>query len=248
MRRNVWASVAVLATVPAIASAQWSDNFDSYAPGSINGLTTGGPNALGTWAGWANTPANAGTVSTTQFLSAPNSQAIGGIADSVHRYQGVTSGIWNYSAMQYVPTGVTGTTYFILLNTYTVGGAEARWSLQARFNMTTGLVDDDTTAAAGSPGTIPRTLVRDQWVPISATFDLTANTLSWSYNNQLVWTGSWTRGTAGANNALGAVDLFNLDGTGNIFYDNVSLTAVPAPASLALLAVGGVVAGRRRRS
>lgn len=248
MRPNVCAFVAVLAAIPAIANAQWSDNFDSYAPGSINGLGTGGANALGNWTGWANTPAAAGTVSTAQSFSAPNSQAIGGGADSVQRYQGVTSGAWTYSAMQYIPTGATGTTYFILLNAYTVGGAEARWSLQGRFNMTTGLVDDDTTAAAGSAGTIPRTIVRDAWVPISATFDVTANTLSWSYNNQLVWSGSWTRGTAGAANALAAVDLFNLDGTGNIYYDNMSLTAVPAPASLALLAMGGALAGRRRRS
>lgn len=240
MRIRTVIALAGFAAIPAVANAQWTDNFDSYIPGSIN--------AQGGWKGWDNAPSAAGTVSTARFLTAPHSQAIGGVADSVHEYSGYTSGTWTYSAMQYVPTGVTGTTYLILLNTYVDGGANTvdRWSLQARFNLTTGLVDDDTTAAAGSPGTTPRPIIRDQWVPFSATIDLSANTLSWSYNNQVVWSGSWTRGTAGANNAIAAVDLFNLSSTGDVYYDNISL--VPAPGAMGLLAMGGLLAARRRRA
>ena len=222
MRYVLFATAAAHALVPSIACAQWSDNFDSYTIGSINGQ--------GGWKGWDNVAAAAGVVSTTQALSAPHSQAIGGAADSVREYTGITSGTWNYSGQVYIPSGITGIQYFILLNIYVDGGGQTvnRWSMQARFNLNTNMVDDDTTSTAGSAGTIPRPIVRDAWVPLSATFDLTANTLSWTYNGQLVWSGTWTRGTAGAVLQLQAVDLYNQNATGSIFWDNLNLAPVTA--------------------
>ena len=84
-------------------------------------------------------------------------------------------------------------------------------------------------------------------VPISVTIDLNANTMVAQYNNTTVISTSWTRGTAGANLAIAATDLY-ANGTGPVYYDDLSISAAPAPASMGLLALGGLVAARRRRA
>lgn len=246
MKTVAFVSVAVLTAFSTVASAQWSDNFDSYAPGSINGLTAGGPSALGTWQGWDNVAAAAGEVVSTPNLSAPRSQRITTGDDSVHRYQGVTSGAWTYSTNIFIPTGNTGDSDFILLNQYNNAGPY-QWSVQLQFDSTSGLVFDNLETNTNTPsiGSAQLPIIRDTWVPLRVEFNITANTQSSFYNNTLIYTGTWKRGAAGAQNALAAVDLFHESGTGNVFYDNFNL--VPAPSSLALLAMGGLVAGRRRR-
>lgn len=238
MRLNVLSAIAGAALLPAIAAAQWSDNFDSYAPGSINGLTTGGPNAVGTWQGWDNVPAAAGVVSTAQFLSGPNSQKINGTSDSVHRYTGVTTGAWSYSISQFIPTAFTGTTYFILNNQYNDNGPY-QWAVEMSFVGTSGLVIDDIRA-----GSNPVSFVRGQWATVRVDFDLTANTISQFYNGNLVKSGTFLTGTYTAL-SLQAVDLYGGTGT-DVFYDNASL--VPGPASAMLLGLAGLIAGRRRRA
>ena len=234
-------SMAVVALAPAVACAQWSDNFDSYVAGTINGQ--------GGWKGWDNTPAAAGDVVTTQFQSFPHSQRIGAGDDSVREYTGVTAGAWTYSTNIYIPSGTTGQTYFILLNEYQdLGPATAYdWSIELLFNLGTNVVYDDLDSVGNpSPGSASIPIVRNQWVPLRVDFDITADTFSSYYNNTLIMTGAWRRGHGAASTAqLKAVDLFHASGTGQVFYDNFNL--VPAPASLALLAMGGLVAGRRRR-
>src|SRR3954468_5801264 len=79
-------AVAGLALASA-AHGQWSDNFDSYPTGSINGLGGG--------KGWDNVAPAAGTVTTDQFRSGPNSQAISSpLNDSVRTYAAIASGAW----------------------------------------------------------------------------------------------------------------------------------------------------------
>jgi MYXO-CTERM domain-containing protein len=231
MSRRLLIAAAILAA-PAIASAQWSDNFDSYATGSqLHGQ--------GGWHGWDNDPAAGALTSNAQALSAPNSVAITGASDLVHEYTGTSSGQWSYEARQYIPSGFTGTTYFILLNTYANGGPY-NWSIETQFNGATGVILDDFRTEN------PVSIVRDQWVPLRVDFDLTANTVSTFYNNVLLSTGTWTTGTGSALN-LAAVDLF-ANNTGPVYYDNIVLRQVPAPAGLAVLGLGGLVAARRRRA
>lgn len=214
---------------PAAALAQWSDNFDSYATGTLL-------NGVGGWGGWDGSAAAAGTASADQALSAPNSIAIGASADAVRTYSDATEGTWTYTAYQYIPTSFTGTTYFILLNTYNDGGPY-NWSVQMNFNATTGLIVDDNHAGNQV------SFVRGQWAELRFEIDLDADTVSSFYNNQPVATGSWTSG-AGSVTSIGAVDLFG-NGAGTVYYDNMSL--VPAPAAAGLLGLGGLLAARRRR-
>ena len=232
MKFGVLAAFAGLAMLPAVASAQWSDNFDSSAVGSINGQ--------GGWQGWDNTASFAGTVSTDQFLSAPNSQKINSTSDSVHKFTGVTSGAWSFSIDQFIPTSFTGTTYFILNSVYNDGGPY-QWAVQLDFNPTTGagLIQDSIRG-----GSNPVSFVRGQWANIRIDFDLTANTISQYYNGSLIKSGTWA--TAGYPAlSLQGIDLYGGTGT-DVYYDNASL--VPAPASLALLGLGGLLAARRRRA
>jgi hypothetical protein len=242
MNRPVLTAVAALAALPVAAMAQWSDNFDSYAVGTIQGQ--------GGWKGWDNVPAAAGLVTNNFFQSAPNSQQINGAADSVHEYAGYTSGWWSYSGNVYIPSGVTtGASYFILMNDYADGAqATGDWSTEIKFNLAGNVAFDDLAGTGGgpSPGSNSVPLVRNAWVPFRVDIDLTGNTQSIYYNNALIMSTSWTRGQAAAQLSIEAVDLYAAN-SGAIYYDNLAITQIPGPASAALLGLAGLMAGRRRR-
>jgi MYXO-CTERM domain-containing protein len=225
--------IITLAGALALASAahgQWSDNFDSYPAGSINGL--------GGWQGWDNVPAAAGTVTPTVARSSPNSQAIVGVNDSVHTYS-VSSGQWSYRAWQFIPQDFTGLTDFILNSQYNNGGPY-QWAVQLGFDAATGLVTDDNGRTENSVS-----FVRGQWAEVRVDFDLTANTIAEYYNGALISSGSWTSNGYTAL-TFQAVDLFANTGS-VVYYDDMSLTQVPAPAGAAVLGLGGLLAARRRR-
>lgn len=235
--RSVFA-VAVVALAPAMALGQWSDNFDAYTVGTINGQ--------GGWSGWDNTAAAAGQVTNNVFNSAPNSQMIQGGADSVQTYSGYTSGQWSYSADLFIPSSATGSTYFILLNDYNVPGAK-NWSVELDFNLGTNLVYDDLESfGVPSAGSNSVPIVRDAWKQVRVDIDLDANTFSSYYDNALIYSGQWTRGSASGFQHIEAVDLF-ANGADSVFYDNMALTQIPAPGAGAVLAMAGLFGLRRRR-
>lgn len=193
----------------------WSDNFDSYAAGSQL-IGQGG------WEGWGNNPAAGALVSNAQSHSSPNSAAIVGDTDLVHQYSGYTSGVWNYTAWQYIPTDFSGESYFILMNQYTpAGGGTGNWSTQVHFQSATNLVIGD--PGPGNPGgTLP--LVKGQWVPIRVLIDLNADTQTFYYNNQVLYTGSWTEGQSGGGSLnIAAVDLY-ANSASVVYYDDLALT------------------------
>jgi hypothetical protein len=232
MKVSTLCVLAGIALAPAAAMGQWADNFDTYTAGSIN--------AQGGWKGWDNTASAAGNVVTAVARSGPHSQAIVGAADSVHTYSGVTSGQWSYTAWQYIPQGFTGLTNFILNNVYNDGGPY-QWAVQLGFNSATGLVTDDNGRTE-----VPINYVVGQWAEIRVDFDLTANTISEYYNGTLLSSGAWAAGVTPVL-ALGGVDLFANTGS-VVYYDDMSLRQIPAPGSLGLLGLAGLVAARRRRA
>jgi hypothetical protein len=228
--------VACSLMVAGIAEAQWSENFDSYASGSQM-------HGQGGWAGWDNAAGAGALVSSAFAFSGANSVAITGASDLVHQYAGYASGVWTYSTMQYIPSSLTsGSTYFILLNGYTPNvGANDHWSIQTVFNLANGTLYDDNGYAS-----LTNAIVRDAWVPLTYQIDLTANTVTASYNGVAFTTHAWQDGTG--NNQIQAVDLY-ANNFGPVYYDNISLTQVPEPTTLGLLAAFGVTfAVWRRRS
>lgn len=205
MRKLWFLAVAVWAVaLPARVDAQFFvDNFDTYAAGS----TIGGQ---GGWEPWDLNPAADTTVVNTQSFTPPNSLLIGGAADIVHEFAGVTSGVWHARAMVYIPSTHDGETYFILLNQYAPGGPN-NWSAQVNFcvqNCTSGGQPGMVTSLGGSDvggtGSIP--LIVDQWVEIRAQIDLTANTYQLFYGGALFETSQWT---VTGSQALDAMDLFS---------------------------------------
>jgi len=111
----------------------WCDNFDSYP-------TNTQLQGVGGWKGWGNDPAAAGWTRDTQARSTPNSIEIINFTDAVHEYTDHNTGIWYYTAWQYIPAASTGESYFILLNQYDDAGATNNWSVQVDFNMDSDLV------------------------------------------------------------------------------------------------------------
>jgi subtilisin family serine protease len=192
------------------APGTWSDDFDSYATGSqLHGQ--------GGWKGWFNDPSMGALVSDAQSQSSPNSAAILGSSDLVQEYSGYTSGEWIYTAWQYAPTDFTGQSYFIMLNTYNDSGTGLNWSVQVMFDSNTNLVTND----GASGGTL--SLVKGQWVELRVEIDLTADTQSFFYNNQLLYEGSWTNEVSGGGALnIGAVDLF-ANSASVVYYDDLSL-------------------------
>ncbi len=215
--------VAWLAAVAPVG-AQWFENFDTYANGSqIHGQ--------GGWQGWDNSAAAGALVSRAASFSAPHSIAITGASDLVHRYSGYSSGVWVYSVRQYIPASVTtGTSYFILLNTYNDRGPYD-WSVQTAFNLQAGTVSEEMAVGYSVP------IVRNKWVELKYLIDLTAGTVTCSYNGTVFSTHPWHDITGV--NSLAAVDLF-ANSTGPVYYDNLYI--VPADSYVASVLAAGPVA------
>ena len=224
--KGLWvlAAVALLATTPRTASAQFfSDNFDAYTTGS----TIAGQ---GGWETWDNVPAANTTVVNTQAFSSPNSLLVAGPADIVHRFTGITSGVWYARARTFIPSTQTGEAWFILLNTYAPSSPNNNWSVQVVMCVTActtmGALPGQVVNLGGSEvaGTGVAPLITNQWVDIRVEVNLTSNSYNVFYNDVLLDSKAWT--VTGAIQ-LQAMDLFSNASTTS-FMDNIWLdTTVP---------------------
>lgn len=225
-----------LCVLPSVAKA-WSETFDLVSPATQMHQVNG-------WKGWDNLAAQGAFTSSAFSHSGQNSIDIAGsptayLSDLVQTYT-ATSGQWLYNAWQFIPSSTSGSeTYFILMNTYNDNGAK-NWSTQVKFDLNNNIVFDD---LGGAVGSLP--LVRDQWVPISVSINLDTNSQTVFYNNQQLFTAPWVRMSGGAL-SLAAVDLYGSSAS-HTYYDDISLTAVPESATIALAGAAGFVAFPRRR-
>lgn len=186
----------------------WSDDFDSYFPGtSLHGL--------GGWKGWANDPTVTAYTTSAIFWNSPNSVDISDRSDLVHEFH-VNSGLVHFRFFQYIPAHLSGTSYFIMLNQYDDNGSSNNWSVQVRFQSNTGLMIDD-----GTGNTMP--YIPDQWVEVCLEIDLDSDTQTFLYDGLLFYTGSWSDHISGGGvTSVGAVSLFANDAS-SIYYDDMSL-------------------------
>lgn len=218
--------IAVILTSPLTVQAQpiWEENFDSYAPFS----TIAGQ---GTWETWdaSTDPAVNATVDDSQASSIPNSLFIGGTADIVNQFSGVTSGSWAFTAWVWVDAAQTGEAHLILLNDYQHLGPY-NWSVQLGFDATAGIVSDDG-GSAGGPGVgVTAPLITDAWVEIRVEIDLDANLHSIYYDGQPLRVGEIYSGGA---IAIACLDLYSASSSG-VYFDDLSLEQLPcsSPSSL----------------
>ncbi len=223
-------AIGAVTCLSTAVSADWGDDFDSYATGS-------GMHGQGGWKGWDSDPTWDAFVSDAYSLSAPNSVDIMGDADLVHEFAGYTSGQWTFTTSQYIPGSFQGLSYFLLLNTYVDGGPN-NWSTQISFDSATGLVESGFEGA-----TLP--MIYDDWVELRVDIDLDTDVQDIYYGGALLSSKSWVEGVSGGGAFnIGAVDLF-ANGASSIYYDDMSL--VPAPGSALLLILGFGATRRRRR-
>ena len=224
MRRLILTAAFAAICIP-VATAQWSDTFDSYAAGS-QVVGQGG------WEEWG--PGAGALVSNAQSYSSDNSIDIVGGTDLVKQYS-KTSGRWIFRAMQYVPSTLTGTSYFIMLNTYAYPSGPYSWSMQMRIDAATGTVFQN----CGGSASISMPYVADAWKEIKVVIDLDNDWVQLYYDGNLFDDPAvadhptlgggytWSLGDGGGNTtgqaAFGALDLF-ANNASSVYYDDISLT------------------------
>ncbi len=190
------------------ASANWSDDFDTYGTGS--GLI-----GQGGWEGWGGGATDA-IVSGDYSLSAPNSVSILPTSDVIQQFSIYTSGIVTISAWLYIPSGSTGEQYFILLDAYDHGGTTNHWALQ--LNFAGGLLESQF-------DNVFATTVTDQWAELLVTIDLDSDDMEVSYNGAVFLNKAWTSGVnndgTGVLN-IACLDLFSNGGT-TVYWDDITL-------------------------
>ncbi len=196
----------------------WTDGFEAYA---LNSDIVG----QGGWEMWG-ALSSSPTARVTGDLShsGDNSLKIRGKIDQtgddiVHQFSGCTTGVWELSAWQYIPSNAAGgATYFILLNQYECDGSNYNWSTQIKFDPDLNIVESDFDGATLA-------MVTDYWVKISVVIDLDNNTQSIYYNGQLLVTKSWTEGmNSGGILNIAALNLFsNTLENVDVFYDDINL-------------------------
>jgi hypothetical protein len=221
-------------TLSVSAMGPWSDNFDSYAAGSAL-------HGQGGWHGWDDVATVTGYVSNVQSRSAPNSLEVawfsGNAADMVHEYTDINTGIWTYTAYQYIPSTMIGNTYFILMNTYvTLVHNSPDWSLQLISSAELGTIVDYNDATATLP------LVTDDWAEIRVVIDFDTDWQTIYYNDVQLQAKSWTEGvTPGGQLNLACVDLYadSVEST-SVYWDDLSV--LPATEEL-ICSAGGPYTG-----
>ena len=219
------------------ASADYLETFDSYAAGSTligQGGWVGYPNE--SW----NTDAN---VVNAQSHSGGNSMMVhsGGPSgygtDIVRAFTDFTTGSWVVKGYTYVPTGMVGNADWILKCRYTDPFVGDNDGIYIQLNGTAGKA----TIGAGSAD-----IIRDQWVLFEVDLNLDTRTGEGFYNG--VSLGTFTDYGDPDNHAIAAFDIWTYGGftdANPVYYDDFSIT--PEPATMSLLALGGLALLRRRR-
>jgi hypothetical protein len=225
MTRLLLPIAASLSLVTSFATAQWSDNFDSYAASSqVVGQ--------GLWEEWG--PGAGAFVSNLQSRSPGNSIEITGPSDLVHQYSNITTGKWVYKTWQYIPSNMTGSSYFILLSNYAYPAGPYTWAVQVEFSVANGVRGNFGTNTINH-NVMP--VVTNSWVEIKVLIDLDNNWTQFYYNGVLLdepsladhpalgggysWTGGVFGGGIGPLN-IAAVDLY-ANSASPVYYDDISL-------------------------
>jgi hypothetical protein len=221
--RALLVAAGAVGVAAAAASAQWSDDFESYPLGNICGQ--------GGWEPWFNNANVCSVVSDAQAFSGSQSLkvqgAVGGPTglgdDMVYIFNPpLTGGTHTFRTMTYIPSTAIGNGYVILLNTYNHQNIGLNWSLQVQFDALLGTVRADFTNETA-------TLVTDQWVEFRAEIDLDNDSVDYFYDGQqFVFGKSWVNGVStGGAPQIEAICLYGNEpgarGIEEFYFDDISM-------------------------
>jgi hypothetical protein len=115
--------LAAMLCLSVTASAQWSDDFDSYAPGPLTPQSN--------WVIWP----GGNDVDVTNLYAQSGSQSIqlGPLSDVVQQFAQYT-GKYTFKAWSYIPSTYTGQGYFIMNDTWDGGTSTFEWCVQCYYN------------------------------------------------------------------------------------------------------------------
>jgi hypothetical protein len=205
----------------------WGETFSWYEP--LNGL-----HGQWDWMGWEDDPVFDAQVTDVIARTGTLSLDIKEQADIVNTFEGADSGLWSFSAWQYIPSDyVAGGTspyvgsYFLILNTYEPGG-DHDWSVSYNFDSNDGMLK---IYYGNGMNTVDVPYETDRWVKLEAVIDLDNDWTQVYYDDSLVTEYSWTGGVWGTSSApldIAAVDLWANSST-SIFYDDLVLERIEEP-------------------
>ena len=213
----------------------FSDDFESYAPGSFVG-----PQST-TWTTWSGTEGGAedAQVTTNQASSGSNSiylsstSANGGPQDVVLDFGPLyNSGVFTFQSDFYVNSGKTG--YFNFQASQTIGQT---WALNVNFNAGDMYIDDGVTS-----NLVVSTYPQATWFTLKIEANLTLKVWKAFIDGNLV--GTWINGV----NSLASTDFFPVQNS-QFFVDDVSFDHQPYSLSnlngmMAMAYLGGELAGQ----
>ncbi len=211
LKRGMLIGCAALAlcAMAGVAAADWSDDFESYAPGSQM-IGQGG------WEGWYKDP-NAGALCTdAQAHGGSNSVEITGTSDLVHPNLGATSGQWTLTAYHLIAEANQARTYFVGNNEYNGENGTAQWSIEVWFEPNGGLVLD----ALRTESNVINVKV-GEWVELRFEIDLDGNRMKSYYDGQLLSDDVYA--IRGGAIEFQNVDLYSAGPTE--YFDDISLVA-----------------------
>ncbi len=205
------AAAVVFAAATVNGQVVWTDDLETYAPGS-------GILGQGGWTAWGDDPTWDSLVTDAKANSGRNSLDVVGNSDSVYRFNinhgTIDTGQWIVTAKVFIPADMVGAdgSYFILMSEYD-GNSSNFAATQVR-------IDPNTSnfVADFSGETLP--LIFDTWFEFRVEIDLDNNTQEFYIADELLFSDVWTQYIT--QHQLQALDLF-ANGSSSVYYDDLTL-------------------------
>jgi hypothetical protein len=243
-----------------IASAQYTETFESYAASAAGTVFTSGPANSGGWEQWDGA-ANSQTLcygSGASVAAHGGSQYIGTqlLSDTIKTFSTFSAGHWNVSIWTYVPQA-TGSLmqddqWAVYLNEYNHFGPY-EWATQVVFDPALGEVraDNGYSLVTNTPQYgVGTTLTFDAWKELSIDVNVSADVATVSYDGQQLGDPfTWSLGPFGNNVGVVAniacIDLYanSTTLTGFMYWDDVTITDASGPPAPTTYCTVGTTAG-----
>jgi hypothetical protein len=216
------------------ATSVFNEDFESYALGNSDGqggwVDFGGSRTVDI----VNSFANGGS----QSIAFSTNPGYGGDS-TLDLADPITTGQLALSFDIYQPAGFDGTAEIYLSRLATLSGG---------FQTGLHLVGNGGTGQFG-PGDSTTAILTDQWVGVTVSIDLDADTAAVSYGGTEIYNGTWVNGGDSPSQFQG-LNIWASNGANaeNFYLDNLNLDIVPEPSGLTLLGLSfiGLVLRRRR--